>query len=394
MKKLIILILPLFLTGCWNYRELNDMAIVSAIAIDKANDTYEVSVQIMNAKKGSSESGTSTSSNTNPITVLNVTGKTMHEALRNIVLQSPYKLYIGHMELIIIDESVAYDGISNIIDFFLRDPESRKQFKVLISKDSKASDIIKIITPLENFPTQDLIKTINNADVYESSIREISYDELLATIYAEGIEAVLPASIIIGSTEEGNSAENTESSETKTNIILDNLAVFNDDTLVGFLDKNDGIGYNFITNNISYGVISFKCDEKNYAATEIIESSSDFTVSIEQNLPKAIINVKTIAYLSELNCNNNITTKKGLEKIEEMAEKQIKKMIESSIETVQKQFGTDIFGFGQYLYRNNQEYWNENSYNWNNLFINLDYEINVDLLIKRKGSILEGAKEE
>ena len=53
--KILILIITLFsLSGCFNYKEINEYAIVSGISIDqKENDPskYEVGIQIMNAKK-------------------------------------------------------------------------------------------------------------------------------------------------------------------------------------------------------------------------------------------------------------------------------------------------------------------------------------------------------
>ena len=37
--KFIILLLPIFLlTGCWNYNELNNLALITGISIDKEND--------------------------------------------------------------------------------------------------------------------------------------------------------------------------------------------------------------------------------------------------------------------------------------------------------------------------------------------------------------------
>ena len=47
MKKTIIsLICLLSLTGCYNYRELNDLAIVSGISIAKVNNQYELTVEV------------------------------------------------------------------------------------------------------------------------------------------------------------------------------------------------------------------------------------------------------------------------------------------------------------------------------------------------------------
>lgn len=36
-----------FVTGCWNRRELNELAIAVGMGIDKSGDQYEVSVQVV-----------------------------------------------------------------------------------------------------------------------------------------------------------------------------------------------------------------------------------------------------------------------------------------------------------------------------------------------------------
>ena len=43
MKKLILIPIILLLTGCWNYNELNNLAICTGIAIDKNENNYEIS---------------------------------------------------------------------------------------------------------------------------------------------------------------------------------------------------------------------------------------------------------------------------------------------------------------------------------------------------------------
>ena len=103
MKKIIILILSIFLlTGCYNYKELNDAAIVSAIAIDKCDDNINhlsVSVQIMNAKKDEESSQSE-------ITFYQACGETIYEGLQSITLDSPKELYLGDNEVIIISEEL------------------------------------------------------------------------------------------------------------------------------------------------------------------------------------------------------------------------------------------------------------------------------------------------
>ena len=49
MKKILIIILTLLLcTGCYDYKEINDLAIISAIGVDYENDEYVITLEILN----------------------------------------------------------------------------------------------------------------------------------------------------------------------------------------------------------------------------------------------------------------------------------------------------------------------------------------------------------
>ena len=82
MKKIkfsILIIVFILSTGCWNYQELNDLAIATVIAVDKTDDDlYEVSILVSNDKNTqvSSKEGESLT------TVYSGTGRTISEALK------------------------------------------------------------------------------------------------------------------------------------------------------------------------------------------------------------------------------------------------------------------------------------------------------------------------
>ena len=62
MKKIkyLVLLLPLFLSGCYNYRELNDLGITTAISIDY-EDEYKVEAEFVNPIKAEDSSSSSES---------------------------------------------------------------------------------------------------------------------------------------------------------------------------------------------------------------------------------------------------------------------------------------------------------------------------------------------
>ena len=248
MKKVILSLIILFcLTGCWNYKELNDYSIVSGVAIDKEDDEYELSVLISNSPKNSSDS---TNSSESQVVVYNGKGESIFSALKQIGLISPKELYFGSFSVLVMSEEVAKDGVNNVIDFFVRYPNARKNFYVVLSKDTKAKDTLKIMTPLSSFPSQKITDNVKSTTELQGIISSINFNDLLSTILSDGVEATINCIEVEGDEEEGSSEENTKSSEPKAYTKLGNLGIFKDDKLVDWANRDESLGINIINGKI------------------------------------------------------------------------------------------------------------------------------------------------
>ena len=97
------------LTGCWSKRELNELAICVGLGIDKAEDGYYVTVQIINPGElsGKNRSGRS------EVITSRVKGETIFEALRKLSTVSPRKIYMSHLHQVVFGEELAREGISS-----------------------------------------------------------------------------------------------------------------------------------------------------------------------------------------------------------------------------------------------------------------------------------------
>ena len=132
MKKIIKLIvifsILFFLSGCQNYMEINNYAIVSGISIDKSEsdkEMYTVGIQIMNAKKDEE-------SDNSLITFYKSDGNTIFEALQKIMLDSPKELYLGHNEVVVISEELLKEKSPlNYLDYFMRHSKVEKDSFVM-----------------------------------------------------------------------------------------------------------------------------------------------------------------------------------------------------------------------------------------------------------------------
>ena len=113
MKKLLLILITLtFLTGCYNYRELNDLAIVTAVSISKEKDNYNIAVQVVNPKKDQDTS----SSNEPDFIVYKSKGETLQAAFESLVKESPKRMYKTQMQILIIDEKMAKNNIKEVFE--------------------------------------------------------------------------------------------------------------------------------------------------------------------------------------------------------------------------------------------------------------------------------------
>ena len=95
MKKIILILVLFSLTGCYNYKELNGLAIATGFAVDIVNDEYEVTILISNSQKQSSGE----SKNSASAVVYKGSGKTIFEAIKDASLAISKEIYISHIEV-------------------------------------------------------------------------------------------------------------------------------------------------------------------------------------------------------------------------------------------------------------------------------------------------------
>ena len=90
-KKILIIIIPLLflLTGCYDYKELNSISILSATEINKIDDEFIVSAQAVNP-----QAPDKTSNAQAPFIIYTGRGKTIQEAYRSIANESSKFLLI------------------------------------------------------------------------------------------------------------------------------------------------------------------------------------------------------------------------------------------------------------------------------------------------------------
>jgi len=386
MKKLIILPIILLLTGCWNYYELNNLAICTGIAIDKIDNKYEVTYLISNAKKNE----TSSKDGEAGTTTYNGTGETIQEAINDLQIKMPFEPYSGHLVVAVISDEIAKEGLENILDYLARDTESRNFFYILLSKNTKAKNILEIISPLQTFPSQTIAKDIETSSDNSSLIYKITYNDFIYTLLEQGINPVLNSVTILGNKEEGTDTKELTNTIPQATIKIDTLGIFKEDKLIGWATLDESKGINLLSNNVENIYIKTKCEDK-YMMNHIENIKVKTNIDLDNN--KVLVKIKGKTSLIETNCKINLETPETIKTIEQNIKEELNRIINESTYLVQKKYKTDVLGYGKIIHKKNPKKWKEIKNNWNEIFKNLKIETEIDLTLEEQGSLIQTIKE-
>jgi spore germination protein KC len=302
-----------------------------------------------------------------------------------MVLESPKKLYAAHMQILIIDESLAKEDISSMLDFLFRDPEIRDEFYVLIGKEE---EILNIITPLDNISSQNIKDSLETTTKYLGISNLITFNDLLSIYLNEKKELAIPSLELTGNSTLGSDDENVETTKTDSSVLISSMAVFKDNKLLGYLSESESIAYNFIEDNIKNTLITATYED-GYIIHEIMKSSTKIEANPKEN--KITITIKGTSSISEMTTKEDITKEENLEKVEKKLNNNIEKLIKDSIKSINEKYNSDIYGFQDLYYKTDTSYYNTIKDTWyDNIFPNIEIEVKSNITIQEKGNLTGG----
>ena len=153
MKKLFFLIpILILITGCDSYIELNDLGVIDKIGI-QYNDNYKMYASIINNIDDDFNIEEKT---------IEVEGNNIQELLTNLSLSMNKKIYLSHLNLLIIDDSIKTNELKDLNNFFLNNNEAHSNFLVVSS-----NNIQEVLNNSKLNEINDLIN-INNKETSKS----------------------------------------------------------------------------------------------------------------------------------------------------------------------------------------------------------------------------------
>ncbi|RKN85343.1 Ger(x)C family spore germination protein [Paenibacillus ginsengarvi] len=381
---LCLLLLALFLTGCWSRRELNDLGIAVGLSMDKTGDEYEISVQIVDPSEVSSKKGGA--SGRAPVTLYSAKGGTVAEAVRRLTGATPRRTYFSHIRIFLISEELAKGGIREALDFISRDHEFRTDFYIAIARGMPAKRLLGGMSHLEKIPASKIFDTLEVADKEWSPVVTVQLDDLLSSLAKQGKNSVLTSFHLEGDRVKGGTKEDIERVQPIAIVQIGELAVFKGDRLVGWLNETESRGYTDLTDKLKRTVIGVTCPKGGKLAVNIIRSDTRVSGRITGGKPAITVKSRAEADVSDVECSIDLTKIKTITELEKKVEAAIQSYSEASIKKA-KSLKSDIFGFGEVFHRMETAYWNQVKDDWDRHFPDVQVELEVDVQIRRTGTI-------
>ncbi len=346
--KISICLIVLFLIpGCWSRTELSDLSFVSGACIDTLKDEPGIRLIVEVARVDILASTVKT--DTTAFFTFEQTGKTVFDAIRNVTLESPHKLFWGHQQMQLITERIAEEGFVDAISFFVRDHETSRNVMMAIAEGDVA-EFMQASTSKEGLPMNGL-RTMLKDSSSNGKVIPVEIHDYLRAHTSPGICFMLP---IIGVKREG----------TQTHYIVTGTGLFSDDKMVGRLTPDQTRGIAWLLNKVDSAVLPLNVTD---TAKEKQDELMVYEVSLE--VIKAKSAIKALGSL-KFEVETTLSVSLGEDNFQETfsesespalnrkIEQAIVKLVEQEMQTairITKELKTDPAGFGRALYRQRPE---------------------------------------
>ncbi|MBU8589989.1 Ger(x)C family spore germination protein [Priestia megaterium] len=398
---LLMILVTVLLSSCWSKKELTDLAIVSAVGIDKTKDgKYHITLQIINPGNvagGMQGGGGGTQSP--PVTIYSASGDNLVEASRRASGRISRRLYYAHANLVVIGEKLAREnGLNPLIDVLDRDPEFRTTATMVIANHSTAADLIQTLTPVDKIPANKVLKTLEFTERKWGENVKVSVQDVIMGLESPGGETIVGGFRLVGNHKYARMLENLQESAPEATLRASGIAVLKQGKLVDWLYGKTARGTVWILDKIQGTDINIDWEGKKEAiAYQTVRQKTSVAAQVKNGQPHISVHTRVEGDIGEMEVPVDITNPKVITKIEQSVRKEIRKELKKAIERAQKN-KTDIFGFGEVVHRSRPNQFKKLKMEWNDVYFpKLNVDITVEAYVRRAGlrnkSFLSGIKE-
>ena len=375
---ILLVIIPVFISGCWDSIELNKLSIISGLGWDIDADTGQLTLtfqsiipsEIKSAAGSSGDVGQKRGDPLHTIQLDSSTGSSAYDALNRYSQQSSRRTFYQHTQLYVFGHSAAEKGIYPLLDSIARNPVNRPNVLMAVA-EKKASDTLSVEAGMENIQAIGMAAQIKLSAEY-SKFPVVTYLEFAQRLLSETTAPLAPMVGIIEQTgPEGDRVQKTRISAT---------AVFKGDKMIGQLNEDESRGLLWAINKIKKGFLVIPG-----ANLEIVSAKSKIVPELQDDKIMITIAIDEESNLLEYDGHQEISSDL-LQDLEKGQAREIESQVMAAVEK-SRALNADVFGFGEAVHRKYKKEWRDLKARRDEIYPYIEIVVKVKTQVNEIGEI-------
>ncbi|NLH96396.1 MAG: Ger(x)C family spore germination protein [Clostridiaceae bacterium] len=406
---LLLLIMSLALSGCYDQREIDEMAYPLAVGLDvgRANIlrmTLQLAAPLSIGGGGGGESGGGGGgAGGKPVSVITVDTPSIYSGLNMVNNVISKEINMSHAKVIVISRKLAEKGISKYIQAMMRGREFRPDMFIVVTDDPPDVYLREVSSVLESNPAKyyELLLGKDYSSYYpEARIADFHHAierlDIEPTAVLSGINPKESVEEIdmMGKTgehylDEGRyEAGNVPAVSELKNVAM-GTAVFRGGKMVGTLNGIESVCFQMVTGryNHSYWTIPDITGSGNVIVMNVVQRKRPKT-TVEMKDGKPYITVRLDLEGDYTSIQRTLEHEKYPEAIENKTIEVIRENVTTFLRRTAEEFDSDICGLGRFM-KGKFLTWDEwEKFDWPSHYRNSEFNVEVKFKIRRTGLII------
>ncbi len=387
-----IIMISLALSGCWDRREPDLLGIAMGMGIDVDEETgmFRVIAQIANPlglSQGNGGNGPGGGDGTPPAILLSARGLTLFEASRNLEIHSTRELTLSHMEILLLSESAARQGMGPIIDFVERKREVRLQIRPVVVEGG-LEELMSSQFPMEEIPAIGISRQLLSVKAKSALVPRVDFRQFVIATTSPGLDPIVPR-IAVGNVDQETEEDSGAGPDVDSPAELQGAAVFQRDRMVGWLTGREVRGFNWLRGELDRATLVIPLAEGEAPfSVEVISASCGIEPILEGENIRFAVDIRLEAVIMDQVFHATYEEETAFTRL---MNREVARMAQDDIEAVfskSQELESDFLGLGNLIYRRHPERWRELEDDWRQTLSEVTLDLEVSAAIRRTGHIL------
>lgn len=369
LSILLISLLLIPLTSCWDMLEIENLAFIIGIGLDvtEGSDEMTVTFQIAQPQAFTAESKVEES-------YWNIVEKAsdITEARDELLRSNNWIPTMEHCQVILIGEDLAKSGLRSFLDFIVRTHEIRRRLNIAVVQ-GKARDIMDMKFKSKMIPSFVLSNMMSQNSKYTYEITDYMTLGRIHRAEVEGYDFIL-----------------CRINEMDKELDMSGGAVFENFRLAGWLSGEEMTGARFLRGDVGSGslTITLPSDLGDRAMLRIFEAKSSLRPEIRDGKLWAVLDLRVEGDVDEIvNAKAKLNDTEFITKCGKLFSEYLVKNTTRTFHKVQREYNSDSFRLKENVKSYYPEFWKQNADAWDEIYQSAELEVRAQVRIRRLGEI-------